>query len=193
MDTRQNILEANFRSIALNGFQGTRADKVIQELGITKGALYHYFPSKTELGYAVVEEILAPMYLGDWAELESCADPVEGLAQLLRKHVDRATDESIVLGCPLNTLTQEMSPLDEGFRLRLASIMESMVASARRSLAKARDKGLIRSDIDVHAEALFLVSALEGAYGLGKTLRSKTVFAQCMERLCAVIESYRVS
>lgn len=55
-DTRTQILERIYQAVRLHGFQGMRADKVVIDLGITKGALYHYFASKLELGYAIVDE-----------------------------------------------------------------------------------------------------------------------------------------
>ena len=48
-DTRQRILEKNFEAMHEHGYQGMRADKVVKELGITKGAFYHYFEGKQEL------------------------------------------------------------------------------------------------------------------------------------------------
>ena len=69
-DTRAQILERNFQAVRLHGFQGMRADKVITDLGITKGALYHYFPNKFELGYAIVDELIAPVYVNSWRPFE---------------------------------------------------------------------------------------------------------------------------
>ena len=46
MDTRTAILEKNFEAIYKSGFQAVRTDKVVADLGITKGAFYHYFPDK---------------------------------------------------------------------------------------------------------------------------------------------------
>ena len=63
MNTREQILNKNYESMCVHGFQGLRTDKVIDTLGITKGAFYHYFSSKKELGYAIVDEIIAPHYI----------------------------------------------------------------------------------------------------------------------------------
>ena len=42
------------------GFQSASLDTILASAGVTKGALYYHFNSKEALGYAVVEEIIAP-------------------------------------------------------------------------------------------------------------------------------------
>jgi len=57
--TRQIILQAAFDEIHARGFQGASLSKILSSTQVTKGALYHYFPNKLALGYAVVEEHIA--------------------------------------------------------------------------------------------------------------------------------------
>jgi AcrR family transcriptional regulator len=116
-NTREEILRAVYADMQINGFQGTRPDKVIRELGITKGALYHYFPGKLALGYAIVDEIIAPTYLGYWRELENYpGNPVDFLLEMVQSISNACSQKRMLVGSPLSNLIQEMSPLDEGFR-----------------------------------------------------------------------------
>ena len=64
--TRRRILEAAFKAMYRNGFQGMRLDEVIAATELTKGALYHHFPNKRALGYAVVDEILYGQVDENW-------------------------------------------------------------------------------------------------------------------------------
>jgi AcrR family transcriptional regulator len=56
--TRQKILEAAFAEFYKNSFQGGSLNQVVETAGTTKGALFHHFAGKQELGYAVVNEII---------------------------------------------------------------------------------------------------------------------------------------
>ena len=56
--TRDKLLQAAFEEIYRRGFQSTSLDTILAKAGVTKGALYHYFPDKASLGYAVVEEVV---------------------------------------------------------------------------------------------------------------------------------------
>ena len=41
-------------------------DANLDSAGVTKGALYYHFDSKEALGYAIVEEVIAPDLRGKW-------------------------------------------------------------------------------------------------------------------------------
>ncbi len=177
MDTRQQILEKNFHSIWLNGYQGTRTDKVIEGLGITKGAFYHYFASKQVLGYAVVDEIIAPMFVNTWKVLESTeGNPIEQINKVLRGMINNTLAEQVVLGCPLNNLMQEMSPLDDGFRTRFQGIINQLRTFIENALRRGQDNNTVTNTIDPTQVALFVLAGLEGSYSIAKSLQSKEAF-----------------
>jgi len=52
--TRRKILESAFHEIHRNGFQAASLNPILERTGVTKGALYHHFPNKQTLGYAVL-------------------------------------------------------------------------------------------------------------------------------------------
>ena len=53
-DTRVRILDAAERLVQQRGFNGFSYATVAAELGITKAALHHHFPSKAALGEALI-------------------------------------------------------------------------------------------------------------------------------------------
>ena len=56
--TREKLLNAAFEEMYLRGFQAASLDTILARAGVTKGALYHHFPDKAALGYAVVDEVI---------------------------------------------------------------------------------------------------------------------------------------
>ena len=192
-DTRSQILENNFHSIRLHGFQGVRPDKVVAGMGITKGALYHYFPSKLDLGYAIVDEIIAPAYTGTWRILETIRKGhLEMLLQLVENFKKRTDSEEIKLGCPLNNLMQEMSPLDEGFRIRLEKIVTGMARSIETGLRNGQAADTIRADADPKQLAFFILSCIEGSYSIAKSTQSKPVFDASIDQLIVFLKTLKV-
>src|ERR1700731_417328 len=78
--TRERLLQAASREIYRSGFQSASLDKILALAGVTKGALYYHFKSKEALGYAVVEEVIAPDVHGKWVRpLQSVRDPIDAL------------------------------------------------------------------------------------------------------------------
>lgn len=191
-DTRERILEKNAEAIHINGFQGTRTDKVIAELGITKGAFYHYFPDKLAMGYAIIDEILYPHYISAWTHLENYAgNPVDGVLEGI-EHIRKTCNEQTVgYGCPLNNLIQEMSPLDEGFRTRLNRIVDKEIEVMAAAFAKAQEMGEMVDFIEPQALAYFVFSGLEGSFTIGKIKQSKTVFDASVNQLVQYLNSLK--
>ena len=61
----------NDEQMYANGFRATGLDQILAETRVTKGALYHHFGNKNELGYAVLEEVVRPMMLDRWLNVLS--------------------------------------------------------------------------------------------------------------------------
>ena len=119
--TRERLLQAASREIYRSGFQSASLDTILAVAGVTKGALYYHFESKEALGYAVVEEVIAPDVRGKWVRpLQSGKDPIDALISAVQRIPVRPAD--VRGGCQLNNLAQEMSPLHAGFRRRLAAV-----------------------------------------------------------------------
>ena len=139
-NTRRKILEAAFDEFYRNGFQGSSLNRIVEEAGTTKGALFHHFQGKNDLGYAVVREVIHPQLKARWSDpLAHSTDPITDLKRLFRQCLkDERSDGQLVHGCPLNNLAQEMSPLDEKFR----QILEQIYIAWRQSLEGAFARGI---------------------------------------------------
>lgn len=188
--TRQRILEAAFMEMYRKGFQGMRLDEVLATTGLTKGALYHHFPNKQALGYAVVDEVILATVDAIWLEpLRQADDPLEGLIEVIEHMPDAKPPEMIEYGCPLNNLAQEMSPLDEGFRQRLDHVFGLWHGVTRDALSRAQQQGRIRADVDCDETATFVMAALEGCMGIAKNAQSLERLKSCNSGLIQFLRS----
>jgi len=191
--TRQRILDAAFMEIYRNGFQGMRLDDVLLVTGLTKGALYHHFPNKRALGYAVVDEVILPTIEAMWLQpVKNAADPLQGLITVIEQLPDNKPPEVIQYGCPVNNLAQEMSPLDEGFRQRLDYIFRLWHDVTEQALERARQQGRIRDDVDCDETATFILAAVEGCIGIAKNAQSKERLRSCNRGLVGYLRSLQV-
>ena len=59
MEMREHILASAQRLVQRRGFNGFSYADIADEVGIRKASLHHYFPSKTDLGLALVDEYSA--------------------------------------------------------------------------------------------------------------------------------------
>jgi AcrR family transcriptional regulator len=182
--TRDKIVDAAFQEIHRYGFQAASLSSILERTGLTKGALYHHFPTKNDLGYAVIEEVIREaLETLVFAPLRESADPAKTLREVIRHKAEQATAETVALGCPLNNLMQEMSPLDAEFKRRLTAILKTWQDAVANALQRAQKQRRVRKDVDCRAAALFIVSAYEGCIGIAKNLQSVKEFRLCMAQL----------
>lgn len=190
--TKQVILEAAFKEVHQHGFQATSIDAILANTGLTKGALYHHFPNKTALGYALIEHVVAGYMKEQWVEpLAAYENPIDGIQKILGQMGDEMTSEDLALGCPLNNLNQEMSSVDEGFRERLKSIYELWSGSISNALKKGQEKGYVRKSVNPEKAAVFLVAAMEGCIGIAKNAQSIKLLNDCSEGVLDYLETLR--
>lgn len=179
-DTRQKILAAAYKEIHLNGFQAASLNNILKHTGVTKGALYHHFPNKTELGYAVIEEVIADRIYRSFVEpLTNSEDPVAALTDLISDAGEAFSLTDIQLGCPLGNLAQEMAPIDEGFRVRLNRIYESWHKAIFDAISKAQKNGLIIDEVDAQQVAVMVVATMEGCLGVGMISQDMNKLMSC--------------
>jgi AcrR family transcriptional regulator len=80
-DTRRALLDTARRIFARDGFQATRTEEIVEESGLTRGALYHHFRDKEDLFRAVHEEVLGEVAPLLWRR---SADPTASAWTLFR-------------------------------------------------------------------------------------------------------------
>jgi len=186
--TRDKIVDAAYQEIYRHGFQAASLSNILAKTGLTKGALYHHFPNKNDLGLAVIEEVIREKFeVMMFAPLRESADPIETLIEIIQYKAESATLETVSLGCALNNLMQEMSPLDLQFRRCLNGILKVWQDTVTDALKRAQKQGRVRKDVDCRAAALFVVSAFEGCVGISKNLQSVKDFGQCLSQLVSFI------
>ena len=188
--TRERLLQAASREIYRSGFQSASLDTILAIAGVTKGALYYHFKSKEELGYTVVEEVIAPIVRGKWVRpLQSGKDPIDALIGAVQRIPVRPVD--VRGGCQLNNLSQEMSPLDAGFRKRLAIIFDAWREAVASVLREGHAHGSVRCDVEPADAAGLLIAMVEGYASLAKNAQDPKVMKAGIRNIVGWLRSLR--
>ena len=189
--TRENILAAAAEEIYRVGFQAASIAEILKNLRISKGALYHHFPSKQALGYAVVDDIFCAAIDQVWESALNQDDPIMGLREMLEEKANKLEGRSLHCGCPINNLAQEMSPVDEGFRLRIEKVYANWHRRVHNALAGAQQRGLMRDDVDASEVAYFIIACMQGATGLAKNAQNCDIFKAVIKGLMLYLDDLR--
>lgn len=189
--TREKILDAAADEIYRVGFQAASLCDILNKLGISKGALYHHFPSKLALGYAVLDDVLLGKIGNAWDAALSQEDPIEGLCALLESEAQVMSGMRLTCGCPINNLAQEMSPVDEGFRQRIEKIYRVWQRRIQNALAGAQQRGVLREDFDPGEVAYFIIASIQGAIGLAKNAQDCSIFRSSIKGLSGYLKNLK--
>jgi len=172
--TRDRLLQAASREVYRSGFQSASLDAILAATGVTKGALYYHFDSKEALGYAVVEEVINPDVRATWVRpLQNGKDPIDALIGIVQGI--SIQPEDVRGGCALNNLAQEMSPLDAGFRKRLAIVFDAWREAVASVLRDGQTHGSVRRDVKPADAAGILIAMVEGYGSLAKNAQDPKV------------------
>jgi TetR/AcrR family transcriptional regulator, transcriptional repressor for nem operon len=188
--TRERLLQAAFREVYRSGFQSAGLDTILASAGVTKGALYYHFKNKEALGYAIVEEIIGPDSHGQWlTPLQKCKDPIDALIGIVQGLP--VQPEVVRGGCALNNLAQEMSPLDEGFRKRLAKVFHTWQEGVAAALREGQTQGRVRRDVEPAETAGLLIAMVEGYGSLAKNAQDAKVMKVGIRNIVGWLNSLR--
>jgi TetR/AcrR family transcriptional repressor of nem operon len=189
--TRQKLLERAFEEIHRNGFRAASLDSILADAGVTKGALYHHFQNKAELGYAVVEEVVRPWMAETWRPVVEADNPIDAAIATVRRRLKERSEMALTLGCPFNNLCQEMSPVDEGFRKRLNAILDEWREQTSEAMRRGQKNGTVCPDVDARAAATFVISSIEGCVGMAKASQSREFLEAGFRGLIEYLEHLR--
>lgn len=188
--TRERILQAAHEEIYEHGYQGLRIDAVLKKTQLAKGALYHYFPNKLALGYAVLDEVIMAYFQQNWSEfLAESNDPLTAAKDFFNKQYADIVSGECFNGCPLTNLVQEMSTLDEGFHQRLQAVMKSIVEVVAAALYQGQRDGIVRENINAQKTSAFLLSSYQGIMGVAKCMQSMELAQELFGSLCEYVDS----
>ena len=177
--TRRHLLEVSAEEMRLYGFKAASLSKILEKAEVSKGALYHHFANKQALGYAVFDEVYAEQYLTFWRTALSHPDMVEGIRLMLAGFQEHCSVNDIEQGCPVNSLSQEMSAIDEGFQQCTSNMYKTHCDLLMTAIEQGIEKKQLKPDLKIEQTAWFIISSFQGIGSIVKSCRS----TECMEKL----------
>ncbi len=167
-EARTKILETAYELFARDGYEAVSMDRVAAAAGLKKANLFHYYPTKEELGAAVIAEAARRHQEGMRALFaDRGQDPVTAVRLLF----DRGTGgmrRDCSRGCFIGKMGQELDERDGAMRRTLAACLGQWREEVADYLDAWRKKGYFRSGFRAAEAADGVLALYEGGLLIAK-------------------------
>ena len=191
-ETKRLIIETCFDMFYSNGYNNTSIPDIMKKTNLTKGAFYHHFKNKLEIGKKVIEDILSiRIYNGFIKPLkENKSKSVSDLlVYVFTERIKNFTEKEKALGCPANNMINEIGCSVSDFREPLRKLMDGWKDALIDVIEIGKKNNEINKEVDSNAAATYLICSFEGARGIRKIYNDDTLFTNYLQAVKEYIKS----
>lgn len=188
-DAKLKLLDAALSIIRTKGYSATTVDELCATAGVTKGAFFHHFKSKDELGVAAAEhwsEKTGALFAE--APYHDHADPLDrvlGYVAFRKTLLQGGVPE---FTCLVGTMVQETYETIPAIRDACERSISGHAATLEADIGSAmRDRGLC-PDWTAKTLALHTQAVLQGAFILAKAKGGAEIAADSIDHLIRYVE-----
>lgn len=188
-NAREQLLEAAFSVIRAKGYAATTVDDLCSAAGVTKGAFFHHFASKEDLGVAAAHHW--SKVTGDFFEAAPYhrhADPLERVLGYLDFRKRLLTGHVAEFTCLVGTMVQEVFASSPAIRAACEASINGHAAKVEADIAEAIRQRGIRAPWTANSLALHTQAVLQGAFILAKAKGNAEIAASSVDHLRRYIE-----
>lgn len=191
-ETKRLIIETSFDMFYLNGYNNTSIPDIMKKTNLTKGAFYHHFKNKLEIGKKVIEDILSIRIFNGFIKplKENKSKSVSDLlVYVFTERIANFTEKEKALGCPANNMINEIGCSVHDFREPLRKLMDGWKDALIDVIDLGKKNNEIKKEVDSNAAATYLICSFEGARGIRKIYNDDALFSSYLQAVKEYIKS----
>ena len=187
--TRQRLVAVARDLVLRQGYSATGVDHICRAAGVTKGAFFHHFKSKDQVGEAV---------LADWSDFgmnmfaEARAEPARHPLDHFHRFIDiligLVRDPPAPVSCVIGIVAQEKSLVSPALRESCSLHLASWTDFVRQLLEEAKAAQPPRTEFDAAEVAWFLNSVWQGSMLIAKARQDPEMFVHNLEHARAHVD-----
>lgn len=179
-DTRKLILDTAEDLLQQRGFSAFSYHDIADQLGVKNAAIHYHFPSKNDLGVALVQRYrdrFRRWFAEQNAPSASAWDKLEWYLGMTCKYVEQ--DFKI---CPGGVLETGFKVLPEEMQVETQALVREALAWFAEVLKEGRERGEMTFSGNPEDKAVLLLGALQGALQIARAL-GRGAFDQAMTQI----------
>ena len=170
-NTQRAILDLAESMLQDKGFNGFSYAHIASELGVKNAAIHYHFPSKEELGCAVIRRYRDRFQL--WVNNARVKNlpPREKLDWFFGIYTSTRADKGKV--CLAGSLETDFNAIPDSLREQTQALTSEMLAWLKATLNEGRAAGVFRFNGDPAGKAALILSSLQGGLQMARALGTK--------------------
>ncbi|MGE4381619.1 MAG: TetR/AcrR family transcriptional regulator [Arcobacter sp.] len=186
-NTRKNLIDSTFDEIYQKGYQGASLTTILKNAKVHKGSMYHFFENKKEMALVSIKEKIYERFVQRYSSIIALES---GYLEAFIKSIKDTTNRDFNKGCPIANIVQEMSNIDEDFKV----LMEEIYQTFRKNIKDILDLAIKKDEMkecDTTKLALYIVSTIEGAILSAKASGNVQDYVDVVDILSSYILSFK--
>jgi AcrR family transcriptional regulator len=184
--TRERIVQAAAEAFDKRGYLGVNLKDVVDELGLTKGALYYFFPAKEDLAVEIVSRHFAAWEPVVKEVSSTFDDKLDALVEISRR-VARTTQTD-----PIARAGTRLSVERNLIHAELPRPFEDWIGGISRLIEEAKSLGQVRADLDPVVTADVVVAFFYGTQCVSRHVSDQADLVARLDRFWElVLPSFR--
>lgn len=190
--TKQTILNESFKLFYKNGFKTTSVDTIMKSTKLTKGAFYHHYKNKKELGLAVISlKLQERVFKGMIEPLQQPGNALDILENTFSERLKSFSLHDKKHGCPTNNFINEIGDFETAYQMALKQIIENWQDALVHLLERGKLENTIKKNIASESVAIYLISAFEGVRGIRKLYDTDNILDQYITGLSIYLQQIK--
>ena len=186
-NTRKNLIDSTFDEIYSKGYQGASLTTILKNAKVHKGSMYHFFENKKEMALVSIKEKIYERFVQRYSSIIALES---GYLEAFIKSIKDTTNRDFNKGCPIANIIQEMSNIDEDFKV----LMEEIYQTFRKNIKDILDLAIKKDEMkecDTTKLALYIASTIEGAILSAKATGNIQDYIDVVDILSSYIISFK--
>lgn len=142
---RQQIIDAAIKAFGAKNYDGASVTDIANAAGITKRAIYRYFPTKRELFYTVRNEVYGAIVSNLWSEMPPAKDFNELADALMRNHLRFGLENPEMSRIVVNTISEAAT---KEFQENIEALLDERAEEVEGLMQTGIEEGTLDPDLD---------------------------------------------
>lgn len=190
--TKNTILKESANLFNTQGYKATSISDITKATGLTKGAIYRHFESKSDLEQQALRSLGKLMFTELTRAIKAATsfqNKMDAIFNFFETYMDAPLYEG---GCPLLNAAVEADDTNVVLRDQAHSMLAQLKASLHKIISNGMANNQVKAQTDPEFYSTIFIATLEGGIMMSKLERSKSSILQSIAHARMLVKQISV-